>query len=331
MISFVSIDWGGTSLKGVFYNDEIDEIHHFNLSSVNLKIASDQEILASLESVKKEINYETSGRKATWLIGAAGGSGDAVKQRLSRLFSAEQLYLYPDYLCNFNAAFGKGDGCLSVNGTGSVSFMRKANKTKRFGGWGYLLDKTPSGAFFGKLTLEAVLVFLENGGKSLKNDVCKAILEKFSKPMRLDLGNAIIRDQLLQEIYQKKNIQKFLGEFSSIATDEYNNNNEWFVQRIDKSIELLLKQIIEYNSYFGLKSNHSCSQECISLCGVGGLWEDWKQFKPSIAKQIDEKELLINIVEPLYIKELGPALTYFENDEEHYEELLNMIPKLDIP
>ena len=261
--TYVSIDWGGTHLSGAIIRPEADDVF-FDLPSCNLKLVSDENLIIICKNIITEILKKINS-KFILLIGAAGVSNDATADRLIKIFNSltdliQNINVYPDFLCNHASFLNGEDGILSINGTGSILFGVKGKKQIRLGGWGYLFDDTPSGGYFGKKYLEAVLNGME-GSEAYQN-----YYESFKSNY-----NITKREELLNEIYFAPSIQNYLGNYAKDLTIAYESNEPYAKKTIDESIEKLSESIYQIINCLDLKNPR--------FCGSGGLWSHWKPLK----------------------------------------------------
>ena len=298
MTDYISIDWGGTHLNGVILNSD-GIVKEFELPSCNLKLVSEKNLSVICSNILKELN--TSQKKLTLLIGAAGVSNDSTANKLKNTFtnlsdSIERVEVYPDYLCNHAVFLNGEDGILSINGTGSILFGIKGKKQIRLGGWGYVFDETPSGAFFGKKYLECVLMSLEGS----KNH------QYYSEDFKTNY-DSIEREELLNQIYSAPSIQNYLGNYSKDLIRAYENGEPNAKEIIDLSIAKLSQSIFSMVSFLGLENPN--------FCGSGGLWKNWKDFKNLLnvsCEKLGVQLIWKKIKNPL---SFGPIIFYSHNDE----------------
>lgn len=271
MTTIVSIDWGGTSCRAMRLSSD-GTTFFCSLPAANLRTISN-EALAFLSAELRRALCCPADIPVIWLAGAAGASdGLAVERAKKALLTGcapgSTCEIYPDYLCNHAAFFAGGDGILSVNGTGSLLYCRCGDEEKRFGGWGYLLDETPSGARFGLLVLRAVLANLE--GEKKFETITRIFTEKHFLPQTA---------KILAELYQSVNQQNYLGRFSNVLTAAYDTNDAAAKKLVSGSIELLIKQLKQMLA--------SGNRKNLKLAGCGGLWENWPGFNGIVSAAIN--------------------------------------------
>lgn len=274
--TFISIDWGGTHLKGIcIQGSETSET--FELPSSNLRTVSPKELIEichNLYNLVKKICQPPY----IWLIGAAGAGNESVVKMLKSSIntaagSTQQIEVYPDFLCNHAASLCGEDGILSVNGTGSILFGTHKNKVIRIGGWGYLFDTTPSGGYFGKKYLEAVLMGTDNHPD----------FEYYTKNYSDIEKKTPNSQEILNQIYTIPSIQNFFGQYSRRLTEAYDQNEPYAVETIDNSIENLSQSIAHLLSQLSLEET--------KITGSGGLWDNWPRFKDLVLSSFIKKGL----------------------------------------
>ena len=303
--TYVSIDWGGTHLSGVILTPD-KTTKEFELPSCNLKIVSDENLFQICKNIIKEVKPETNS-KITLLIGAAGVSNDKTAERVIKTFnsitdSIDNIEVYPDFLCNHAAFLNGEDGILSINGTGSILFGVSGKKQIRLGGWGYLFDETPSGAYFGKKYIESVLMAKEGSKTHLY----------YSEDFKNSYGQ-IEREELLNNIYSAPSIQNYLGKYSKDLIKAFEKEEPNAVEIVNNSIAKLSKSISEITSYLELKNP--------KFCGSGGLWDNWKNFK--ILLNVSCEKLGVQLVwkNKNISLNFGPLFCYSRSNKEAFEIL----------
>ncbi|GAB4276207.1 MAG: hypothetical protein Kow0029_18010 [Candidatus Rifleibacteriota bacterium] len=300
MTCLVSIDWGGTSLRAAFIGRN-GLIGTSTMPAANIRTLSDER----LNEIKENLARQTENiefQELKWLVGAAGAADTKAAERVkSCLLSispkGSSCDVYPDYICNHASALGGNDGIISVNGTGSLLFAEFGHEHMRLGGWGYLLDEIPSGAYFGKLVLTCVLDFLEG------NSSCKTIYDVYEMNM-----HPPDRSYILDRLYQAGNIQNHLGSFSKILTTSYDLGDATAQALVNASVERLIDMISRV-----IESFPATEQANLSFCG--GLWENWPTFYNIVNSAITDRNLKITMHEPEYKNLFGPLIQKGKTDK----------------
>jgi len=307
--SLISVDWGGTGFRAVQV-DERGELKNFRTAAVNIRTISE----AGLDKICSQIreNFpDVENSQLIWLIGAAGGSDEKASTRVKNRFSAfgmpgSECHLIPDYVANHAAVLGGQEGFLSINGTGSLLYLELNGLSERRGGWGYLLDEMPSGAFWGRQVLKSVLEHLE--GESHRQAIAEEFCRQHYPPDLL---------KILAELYQAPNQQNKLGQFAGVLTSCYEESDDFAMNLIDTSIKFLIRQL-------KLWIEKLRPVETIPLSGCGGLWESWPLFRKLVSDQINREGLPIILKKPIFKPVWGP-MVYFAKENEEIKKIFNSI------
>jgi len=291
---YVSVDWGGSELKGIFTGNNCE----FKLSAGNIRLLSEQQLLQICQKIVEIANI--AGKTATWLIGAAGADDRAAADRLELAVKAahsasKNVVIKSDYECNHAACLDGKDGILSINGTGSVIFARFGTNSIKLGGWGYILDELPSGAWFGRKALEGVLRCLEGSADY------RAYLAVFEQ----HFGKAEKR-AIIDELYQAPSMQKKLGEYAPVLTEALANGCQAAQQTIENSIVQLVNTCRQAAEKTGMT-------DTITLCGSGGLWEKWQNLSDYVEKEALQRGLKLQLIKPAQPLHLGPLMLMQNN------------------
>lgn len=293
--TYVSIDWGGTNLKGIILSpDFVSDM--FIITSQNLRVITDENLLSVCDNLIKTVRTYTN-NPVKWLIGAAGAGNKTIYDRLANALNQvaqtpQEVEVYPDYVCNHAAALGGADGILSINGTGSILYGVKDNTTLRLGGWGFLFDETPSGSYFGKKYIEAVLSGLD-GDSSLQG-----YIDNFENSD----GNSIDSGKLLNQIYSSTSIQTDIGKFARKLTAAYDANAPYAIDSINTSINKLCLSIQTMIKRLNLEQPN--------FCGTGGIWDNWKPFKELVDNSCKNLGIELNWCEKSQPLWMGPIYHY---------------------
>jgi N-acetylmuramic acid 6-phosphate etherase len=155
---FLGIEGGGTRTVGLLADARGRIRRRFELGSLNLKLASDADVLQRLREIKRRAAV----RPSSWSLCIAGCRTAADRARLrslaERIWPRVPLYVGNDLDSGFAVAFGlNATGILVVNGTGSCVQGRNGEKITQAGGWGHLLGDHGSGYWVALTGLRAAV------------------------------------------------------------------------------------------------------------------------------------------------------------------------------
>lgn len=295
---YICIDWGGSELKGTCLS-AAGCCKEFSFSAGNLRLLNEERLREICERLCGEIS-ESGATSVIWLIGAAGADDNAAAGRLMKMLEAcckttTAVHIFSDYACNHAACLAGEDGILSINGTGSVLYAVHADKKIRTGGWGFLLDETPSGAYFGRCALQGVLRHIE--GESDYQDYYQAFCSRFGEPSR---------QRIIDELYRSPSLQRQLGSYATILTTAFAQNNARARQAVNYSIQLLVESCVRLAAAVGAGQ--------LQFCGSGGLWANWPEFYTLTGEEMQRQNASFSITRPALSLHYGPLINFARTD-----------------
>ncbi|HOT28207.1 MAG TPA: hypothetical protein PLU72_08445 [Candidatus Ozemobacteraceae bacterium] len=296
----ISLDIGGTAATGVAVLWPDGPVLELSCPSKNLRAMSSEELATLINTIFTK-TYETGDvEEAVWLIGAAGARPEPDRQRWAQAMAglgleAAEIVVSRDYEANHAAAFGGEEGILSVNGTGSVLFGRRNGTDRRRGGWGFLLDTSPSGAEFGRLAMQQVLGAIEDNAHG------NSILAGFQKQFRhLDIDRAALLDWL----YADPAAQRRLGEIAPVLTIAVDEGDRTAEALVSASLRRWASDVRALSGELGFGNR-------VPLAGVGGLWSRWKAFPERALAVLSEREPgRFTLKQPAFPPAWGPLVRY---------------------
>ncbi len=300
--SFLSIDWGGSELKGIYTGNR----REFSMQAGNIRLLDRERLLQICRNIMQAA--EIGNNRVVWLIGAAGADDLAAAKGLEEAVTTAcptclQVVVKSDYECNHAACLAGQDGILSVNGTGSIIFARCGQTSARFGGWGYVLDELPSGAWFGRKALEGVLRSLEGFSESR---ICREVFEN-----RFGMTD---RRSIIDALYRAASIQRKLGEYAPVLTEASAAGCPFAAKAVSDSIAQLL-------GFFQLAAAQTRMSGTIKLCGSGGLWQKWPKLASLVCEKAGEAGVVFNLISPSSALSLGPLILQAQTDADALQAL----------
>ena len=160
---FIGIEGGGTRTVVLIANARGQILRRFELGPLNLKLASDAQILSTFRRIRCALTLHSSPFTLHALsICLAGCRTKSDISRLralaKRVWPRARIIVGDDLDSGFATAFGlKGSGILVISGTGSCVYGRNGNDAARAGGWGHLLGDHGSGYWIALMGLQEAL------------------------------------------------------------------------------------------------------------------------------------------------------------------------------
>ncbi len=320
MKSYISIDWGGTNLTGIFVKGNINKRFAMPAENIRNMTLENMELIINNILTKEIPDYAAETK--IWLIGAAG-AGDAkaaskLKESIKRLDkTCENVEVYTDCEANHAACFGGDDGILCVAGTGFMLYGKYKGSIVTGGGYGYLVDMLPSGAFFGQRALEGLL-------KSM--DGFPEYEEYYKYAVELNLIKEGDRKkqkiELLDNLYSSSNYQQFLAKYSVLFAALLKHHEFFAIKACLASFDNLKQVAQEVVEKLYLNEEQTYIYEIpVSLSGAGGLWDNIADFPELCCTAFEKINCEIKLKSPKYGLELGPLALFAQTNEEAKEIL----------
>ncbi|MBF0498870.1 MAG: hypothetical protein HQM09_01950 [Candidatus Riflebacteria bacterium] len=321
---FVILDIGGSGARGFALAWPDGPILPLAVPARNLRAMTDLELGELLLELKCSLEKNSALMPARWCIGGAGARPEADEKRFRELIGEVgipflDVAVFPDFEGNHAAALAGEDGIVSVNGTGSVLYGRIGGAEERRGGWGYLLDETPSGAVLGRFVLTGILAAWEGERET-------ALLAEIYA--RRAVGWPRDRAGVVDLLYRSPAPQQLMGRLAPVFSEAITERCRWCRVRLDASMAVWaasMKSLAE--SLAG-----STSGERIPFSGSGGLWSGWKAFSGFAQKALDEHAPERFILHPAaFDSAWGPLIRQFRDSDfalEDWKKRLNALAKV---
>ena len=195
---FLGIEGGGTRTVALLADDRGRILRRLQSGPLNLKLATDREILAGLRLIHRSISltpkvfpYTIGASLSAISLCLAGCRTAADRARVralaARVWPRTRCFVGNDLDSGFAAAFGAArEGILVVGGTGSCVYGRHGGCTIQVGGWGHLLGDHGSGYWIVQRTLQAALREFDRTGRP------NATLRKVLRALCLNSANQLV-------------------------------------------------------------------------------------------------------------------------------------------
>jgi N-acetylmuramic acid 6-phosphate etherase len=174
---FLGIEGGGTRTVALLADERGLIRKRFELGPLNLKLASDTDILQRLREIKSRVDV----RPSSWSLCVAGCRTTADRARLrslaERIWPRAPVRVGNDLDSGFAAAFGvDAAGILVISGTGSCVQGRSGKQIAQAGGWGHVLGDHGSGYWVALTGLRAAV--REYDRRSVMTPVLRHVLRR---------------------------------------------------------------------------------------------------------------------------------------------------------
>ena len=173
---FVAIDGGGTKTEFILFTKEGEVLERFIGGGTNPNAYG---VDAAINELRRGLDAISAGEiGVSAIFGGIAGCGSAemarnMTARLKKLYPVSQITLTSDIENVISAAECGEDAIAVIAGTGSSVFAKCGGVLHRFGGWGYLYDRSYSGYDLGRDAIRATLAAEEGSGKRTR--LCELI------------------------------------------------------------------------------------------------------------------------------------------------------------
>ncbi|WP_101842982.1 BadF/BadG/BcrA/BcrD ATPase family protein [Halobacillus sp. Marseille-P3879] len=225
----VGIDAGGTSTKGALISKAGEIIATFQ-SGFGNPLIHEEKAIKHVNDVFKACIQAADQPVEHVVIGMAGYSTAGARLRVPEHWKNYNLTIVNDAELALEAAIPKGDGILTVAGTGSIHIGKKNQINYTSGGWGHLLGDEGGGYDIGRRAVRIALTSLESNQP----------LNSFSRSLLLHIDSGST-DEVKSWFYSQDKFEiARLAEFVSELAD---NNDAAALQILESSIKTLTGQI----------------------------------------------------------------------------------------
>ena len=173
---FIAIDGGGTKTEFVLFNKDGEVLEHYIGGGSNPNAFG---VDAAVNELRRGLDALSAGEiGVSAIFGGIAGCGSAeiartITAKLKKLYPVSQITLTSDIENVISAAECGEDAIAVIAGTGSSVFAKCGGALHRFGGWGYLYDRSYSGYDLGRDAIRATLAAEEGSGSKTK--LCELI------------------------------------------------------------------------------------------------------------------------------------------------------------
>lgn len=191
---FLGIDGGGSNLRLVIIDSNIDIHAEFATTAANPSTMGHDVARSHIQTAIKEI-IDQAGVRVEQIVAAGAGIAGASAEHsagwlhdvLSPVLPQSMIVPSSDYEIAMIGALGERHGILILAGTGSIAYgVNEAGQACRVGGWGYLMGDEGSGYALGMVALRAV-VRIADGRDARRTALTQSVLSRLRVHEPIDL------------------------------------------------------------------------------------------------------------------------------------------------
>ncbi|WP_285117683.1 BadF/BadG/BcrA/BcrD ATPase family protein [Lactococcus petauri] len=234
----IGVDAGGTKTEAVAYDRDGNSIAQAYSSFRNVLIDFAAACQHIQQAIKRCLNVLPDAELVALSLGVAGVGSGKYNAELQQALSSfgVPIRIETDARIAHAAYFPKGDGILTIAGTGAVSFGHRGEKQVMTGGWGHLIGADRGSGYWIALQAIEKMANDEDQGKPL-SQLSNAILHYLNLPdsfaikrfvygapkKELAALTPIIVAEANKDSFTAQNILREAGQFlAQITIDNYN-------------------------------------------------------------------------------------------------------------
>ena len=165
--AMIGIDGGGTKTEFVLLTERGDVLKRIVLGGSNpnaVGVDGCESVLLKGIDAMAAIHDHICAIQIGVAGFSTGGHEDVIRGRLQKRYPRAMIACTPDIMNVIYAADVRGDCVAAICGTGFIVYAKTGDTLRRFGGWGYLLERAGSGYDLGRAALCAALADREGIG-----------------------------------------------------------------------------------------------------------------------------------------------------------------------
>ncbi|WP_413171521.1 N-acetylglucosamine kinase [Anabaena azotica] len=313
MNCILGIDGGGSKTICIIMDDAgkilgRGEAGASNYQSIGIEAAQKQIQSAINQATITALNHTNNINIIAICLGLAGVSRpedmEVVKTIVNQLQNSQNITaitweLKPSHIVICHDALialmgGVGDavGIVVAAGTGSIVFGRNhQGKTKRVGGWGYILGDEGSAYKIAVAGMQAALKYYDGRSETT------ILLENFQQHLQLE--NI---EKLIEVIYRKEWGVKEIAALAPIIDQAASEGDKIANRIIDEAIgELVIATSTVINHIFD-------SQQVVEIVTTGSIWLGKCGLRERFVNSLIDKYPLVNIIYPRHEPAYGAGL-----------------------
>ena len=162
---YISVDGGGTKIKAILFDENLNLISCAASGSVNPNFSSQEMIQKNIEQCFAELLHGLNICEAACLYVSTVGQAGQIAEALRKYVSVNAVDEVGEYSLGLYAACLQKEAVIAISGTGSgVFYVREKAAGYGVGGWGALISDEGSGYYLGRLAALAAIRSYEKRG-----------------------------------------------------------------------------------------------------------------------------------------------------------------------
>ncbi len=271
---FMGIDGGGTSLRVVIVDGDLNIVVHKHNEGVNPSQLGRELSAQRIRETVSAALVESPGIVAACALGIAGAadshSGDWLKTLLPDLLPQALIIPSSDLEIALVGAHGKAHGILLLAGTGSAALGIDRQRNRILvGGWGYLVDDLGSGYWIGSQAMQHTVQVLD--GRLPPDALSDAVLQQIDCHDRAALTHWLYRSE--------GPAPSRIAALAALVLDIAEQHNEAAIEILDAAADHLADMVTALHRQLVVAPP-------LPVCFAGGLLQQPNPFSRRVASEL---------------------------------------------
>lgn len=272
----IGVDAGGTKTEAVAYDRDGNSIAQAYSSFGNVLIDFAAACQHIQQAIKRCLNVLPDAELVALSLGVAGVGSGKYNAELQQALSSfgVPIRIETDARIAHAAYFPKGDGILTIAGTGAVSFGHRGEKQVMTGGWGHLIGADRGSGYWIALRAIEKMANDEDQGKSL-SQLSQVILDHLQLP-----------DPVAIKRFVYSATKKEIAALTLLVVAEANKQNDTAQSILKEAGQFLAQMTINNYSKLGQPKDSSIALKGSVLLKIPQVQttfiQEVKKFMPTV-------------------------------------------------
>ncbi len=287
----LAIDSGGTSVRGILYDQEFLPVGKTCVGSMRQNTTSKVQINQNIQTFHHEL-FKDAHPVLSRIFGIVA---EAMKEFVLEHYTADNISFLGEDVLGLRAAAILGDGMLAVAGTGSKIYALVNGKATSLGGYGAMISDEGSGYWIGRAAFDAAI-------KSCEGRDAKTLLEEL---LCRKLGTDSLRKGI-RSVYSMEGISPtaFIASCASLVSDAAFQEDEAALHIIKRAGHSLGEQACALARLENIPDS-------VPLTISGSVWKGHpgilREFIRTVKEKMPGREIVIPKFEPI----VGAVIAHF--------------------